>query len=246
MYNENLMPNAMDRLCRRLGDEAFSIGGLPINPQFTTTDELDSACHPMAADGLNLTPHARRGSAYPGRPAPGGAAVFRRTACIIMMLMAFGFAMSAEGGSMAQRKAVEATVTGNDQQVGFRALVMKQAIEYNLAGSARNDANEIVHFTLQGDKQRIDLALATVQKGTKKSSDIKIKTTSAAIDPDLNAFTIVDWTSSSRNITNKYNLVFELRAHDAKISPADAKAAWRQILETTLNADDQKKLRPDD
>ena len=110
---------------------------------------------------------------------------------------------------MAKREAVEATVTGNDQQVGFRALVMKQAIEYNLAGSARNDANEIVHFTLQGDKQRIDLALATIQEGTKRSSDIKITTTSAAIDPALNAFTIVDWTSSSRNITNKYNLVFE-------------------------------------
>ena len=33
---------------------------------------------------------------------------------------------------------------------------MKQAIEYNLAGSARNDANEVVHFTLQGDKDEIE------------------------------------------------------------------------------------------
>ena len=145
---------------------------------------------------------------------------------------------------MAKREAVEATVTGNDQEVGFRALVMKQAIEYNLAGSARNDANEIVHFTLQGDKQRIDLALATIQDGTKRSSDIKITTTSAAVDPALNAFTIVDWTSSSRNITNKYNLVFELRANDTAISPTDAEAVWRQILEKTLDADDLKKLRP--
>ena len=32
---------------------------------------------------------------------------------------------------------------------------MKQAIEYNLAGSARNDANEVVHFTLQGDKDEM-------------------------------------------------------------------------------------------
>ena len=59
---------------------------------------------------------------------------------------------------MATKEAIEATITGNDQQVGFRAAVMKQAIEYNLAGSARNDANEIVHFTLQGDQQRIDSA----------------------------------------------------------------------------------------
>ena len=147
---------------------------------------------------------------------------------------------------MVKIEAVEATVTGDDQQVGFRALVMKQAIEYNLAGLARNDANDIVHFTLQGDKKRIDSALATIQEGTKRSSDINITTTPAAIDPALNAFTIVDWTSSSRNITNKYDLVFELRANDKAISPTDAKAAWRQILENTLNADDLKKLQADD
>lgn len=147
---------------------------------------------------------------------------------------------------MTKKEAVEATVTGDDQQVGFRALVMKQAIEYNLAGSARNDPNGIVKFTLQGDKPRIDLALATIQEGTKRSSDINITTTSAAIDPALNAFTIVDWTSSSRNITNTYDLVFKLRANDTAISPTDAKAAWRQILEKTLDADDLKKLQPND
>ena len=147
---------------------------------------------------------------------------------------------------MSKREAVEATVTGNDQKVGFRALVMKQAIEYNLSGSARNDENEIVHFTLQGHKHRIDSALATIQEGTKRSSDIKITTTSSAIDPSLNAFTIVDWTSSSRNITNKYNLVFKLRVNDTAISRTDAKAVWRQILEKTLDADDRKKLQPND
>jgi acylphosphatase len=147
---------------------------------------------------------------------------------------------------MAKQEAIAATVSGNDQQVGFRALVMKQAIENNLAGSARNDANQIVHFTLQGDKKRMDTALATIQEGTKRSSDIKITTTSVAVDPALNSFTIVDWTSSSRNITNKYNLVFKLRDDDTEISPKDTKAAWRQILENTLTADDLKKLRPDD
>jgi acylphosphatase len=147
---------------------------------------------------------------------------------------------------MAKREAIEATVTGHDQEVGFRALVMKQAIEYNLSGSARNDANEIVHFTLQGHKHRIDSALETIQEGTKRSTDIKLTTTSAAFDPTLNTFTIVEWTSSSRNITNKYNLVFELRADDTAISPTDAKAAWRQILEKTLDADDREKLQPND
>ena len=147
---------------------------------------------------------------------------------------------------MAKKEAVAATVTGSDQQVGFRAAIMKQAIEYNLAGSARNDANEIVHFILQGDKYRIDSAVATLQEGTKRSSDIEITTTSTAIDPALNAFTIVDWTSSSRNITNKYNLIFELRADDTAISPTDAKAAWHQILEKSLDADDLEKLQPND
>ena len=147
---------------------------------------------------------------------------------------------------MAKKEAVAATVTGSDQQVGFRAAIMKQAIEYNLAGSARNDANEIVHFILQGDKDRIDSAVATLQEGTKRSSDIEITTTSTAIDPALNAFTIVDWTSSSRNITNKYNLIFELRADDTAISPTDAKAAWHQILEKSLDADDLEKLQPND
>ena len=196
--------------------------------------------------GSPLMPSARSISACSRRPVPSEGAVFRRVTCVIMMLIAFGFVTSARGSTMAEREAVEATATGKDQQVGFRALVMKQAIQYNLAGSARNDANEIVHFTLQGGKKRIDSALATIKNGTKKSSDIKITTTPAAIDPNLNAFTIVDWTSSSRKITNKYNLVFQLRANDAAISPADAKKAWRQILENTLNADDLKKLRPDD
>jgi hypothetical protein len=33
--------------------------------------------------------------------------------------------------TMKQEQAISATVTGNDQQVGFRAMVMKQAIQYN-------------------------------------------------------------------------------------------------------------------
>jgi acylphosphatase len=46
--------------------------------------------------------------------------------------------------AMEQKQAISATVTGNDQQVGFRAMVMKQAIKYNLAGSAKNERTEIV------------------------------------------------------------------------------------------------------
>ena len=147
---------------------------------------------------------------------------------------------------MAKTDAIKATVSGHDQQVGFRALVMKQAIESNLAGSAINDANQIVHFTLQGDKKRIDAALAIIRQGTQRSSDLTITTTSTPVDPALNSFTIVDWTSSRRQITNKYNLVFHLRGGDKTLSAADTKAAWHKILDDTLDADDRKKLHPDD
>ena len=39
---------------------------------------------------------------------------------------------------------------------------------------------------------------------------------------------------------------FELRDDDTAISPKEAKAAWRQILENTLDAEDLKNLHPDD
>ena len=77
---------------------------------------------------------------------------------------------------MQQKLAITATVTGNDQHVGFRAMVMKQAIAYNLAGVARNDANDIVRFTLQGDADRIGEAVAAIREGTKKSSGIEVST----------------------------------------------------------------------
>ncbi len=147
---------------------------------------------------------------------------------------------------MQQKHAISATVTGNDQHVGFRAMVMKQAIENNLAGFAKNDTNDVVRFTLQGDADRIDGAVATLREGTKKSSNIKISTAPAAVDPGLSTFTIIDWTSTSRNITTPYTLVFKLRGDDKVISTSDAKAVWHGILKSTLSGEDLKKLGPND
>ncbi|MBV9288506.1 MAG: acylphosphatase [Hyphomicrobiales bacterium] len=147
---------------------------------------------------------------------------------------------------MAEKQAISATVTGNDERVGFRAMVMKQAIEYNLAGSAKNEPNDIVLFTLQGDGDRLNEAVVAIRAGTKKSSNIEVKTTPAAVDPALSTFTIIDWTSTSRNITNPYTLVFTLRSDDRAISKAEAKGVWHEILRTTLKGDDLKKLGPDD
>jgi acylphosphatase len=146
---------------------------------------------------------------------------------------------------MQPQKAISATVTGDDQHVGFRAMIMKQAIEYNLAGSTRNDANGTVNFTLQGDRDRLDTALATIRAGTKKSSNIEVSPTPTEIDSGLRTFTIIDWTSTSREITTPYTLVFTLRADDSEISKSEAKDVWHQILRTTLHGEDLQKLGED-
>jgi acylphosphatase len=145
-----------------------------------------------------------------------------------------------------QKQAISAIVTGNDQRVGFRAMIMRQAIEHNLAGSAKNEDNQIVRFTLQGDPDRLNSAIATIRQGTKNSSNIEVSTTPAAVDPALNTFTVIDWTSTSRNATVPYTLVFDLRSNDKEISKSEAKAVWRQILQTTVKGADLQKLGNED
>jgi acylphosphatase len=146
---------------------------------------------------------------------------------------------------MSQKTAVQATVTGQDEGVGFRAAVMKQAIAYNLAGSAVNEPNNIVTVTLQGDGKRIDKAIDTLRTD-KKFPGITIATQPAKVVSYLETFTIVDWTSSSRHIATPYTLVFDLREEDDEVSAADAKGEWHEILEDNLDADDLKKLDADD
>jgi acylphosphatase len=143
-----------------------------------------------------------------------------------------------------KKEAISGTVTGNDQHVGFRAMIMKQAIEYNLAGFTKNLPNDVVSFVLQGDGKRLNDAVSAIQEGTKKSSDIKVSTAKDKADPSLNAFTIFAWTSTTRNITNPYTLVF--LPDDGKVAPENVKTVWHGILQSTLKGDDLKKLGPDD
>ena len=49
-------------------------------------------------------------------------------------------------------------------------MIQKQAIMYNLAGSARNNPDGTVSLSLQGDKDRIDKVLDAIRAGNKKSS----------------------------------------------------------------------------
>src|SRR5277367_6559616 len=103
--------------------------------------------------------------------------------------------VSAKSGARDQNiTAVSGKVIGNVQQVGFRAMIQKQAIQYNLAGSTENNSDKSVRFALQGNNDRVKHALKTISKGTKHSSDVNVSKSSAAVDPNLKTFTVIGWT----------------------------------------------------
>ena len=168
------------------------------------------------------------------------------TACSAALL--FGALLAsgalAAGAAVAGEEAVSATVTGAAiQQVGFRAMIQKEAIMFNLAGSARNNADGSVSVTLQGDRDGIDQTIAAMRTGNKKSStDNAVAVAPAPVDPALKTFTVFDWTSTSRQIDTKYDLVFPLRPDGGRLSHGDAKAVWNGLAEKVLNADDRAKF----
>jgi acylphosphatase len=142
--------------------------------------------------------------------------------------------------------AVSGIVTGEVQEVGFRAMIQKQAIRYNLAGSAKNDPDKSVHFVLQGPQEGIDQALKAIRKGTKKSSNVKVGISSAPVERDLKTFTVFGWTSVSRHISHPYDLVFDLRRDNRTISKDEAKAVWLGICRKTVQGEDAEKCEKED
>jgi acylphosphatase len=157
----------------------------------------------------------------------------------------FGAAMLSAGEASAQQEAITGTVSGEAiQKVGFRAMIQKQAILYDLAGAARNVPDGTVSISLQGDKDRIDKALAAIRVGSKKSSrNNVVNVASAPLDSALKTFTVYGWTSTSRNITNPYDLVFQLRPANDEITKKEAAAVWNAIAESTLKGDDLDKFK---
>ena len=92
-------------------------------------------------------------------------------ALLLAAVLASGSALLTAGAASAQQQAITATVTGAKiQKVGFRAMIQKEAIMYDLAGFARNKPDGTVEVRLQGDKDRIDQTLAAIRAGSKKSS----------------------------------------------------------------------------
>jgi acylphosphatase len=168
-----------------------------------------------------------------------------RTALLLVAALVCGIAVLSAGEARAQQEALTGTVSGEQiQKVGFRAMIQKHAIMYNLAGYARNNTDGTVGISLQGDKGRIDRALEAIRAGSKRSStNNTISVTNAAPDPDLKTFTVFGWTSTSRNITNPYDLVFHLRPANDEISAKKAEAMWNTIAESTLKGDDLEKFK---
>jgi acylphosphatase len=163
-------------------------------------------------------------------------------------LILFGIAPAPAESNVAGQNiiAVSGIVTGNVQQVGFRALIQKQAIKFNLAGSAKNDSDKSVHFVLQGLEDRIDQALKAIRKGTKNSSNVKVSTSSATVERGLETFSVFGWTSVSRHISHQYDLVFTLRHDNTTISEDEAKAVWLDICQKTVQGEDTGKCDKDD
>jgi acylphosphatase len=167
-------------------------------------------------------------------------------ALLLAAVLASGSALPVASAAGPESQAVSGIVTGNVQKVGFRAMILKQAIKYNLAGSARNIQEGTVQFTLQGDENRIGQAVMAIRDGTRRSSEVNVSTSPAKVDPSLDKFTVIAWTSASRNITNPYDLVFHLRTNDEPISKREAKEVWHEILRSTLKGEDLDKLDDDD
>jgi acylphosphatase len=176
--------------------------------------------------------------------------IWRRIAVVIASSLTWAVLAtapaSAESSVAAQNVvAISGIVTGNVQKVGFRAVIQKQAIRYNLAGSARNESDGSVRFVLQGPKDRVDAALGTIREGTKKSSNVKVSVSPATVEPDAKTFTVFGWTSVSRAISHPYDLVFNLRQDNTMLGKHDAKAVWLGICEKAVQGDDIGKCDKD-
>jgi len=141
--------------------------------------------------------------------------------------------------------AISGIVTGNVQGVGFRAMIQKQAIRYNLSGSAENSNDGSVRFILQGAGERIDQALKAVREGTKRSTNVSVSVSPASVDSNLRTFAVVGWTSVGRHISHPYDLIFYLRRDNAIIKKDEAKAIWLDICRKTVKGRDIGKCDKD-
>ena len=78
-----------------------------------------------------------------------------RSVQLLASILICGIATAVPVAANDQQEAITATIMGEMvQKVGYRAMIQKQAIMYNLAGYARNDADGTVGVRLQGNKDQ--------------------------------------------------------------------------------------------
>jgi acylphosphatase len=169
----------------------------------------------------------------------------RRSLCLAAVSILVTFAFPLAQLRARNVTAVSGIVTGNVQEVGFRAMIQRRAVQYNLAGSVENKNDKSVQFFLQGDEDRIDKALNAIREGTKKSSDVNVSASPTSIRPDLRTFTVVGWTSVTRDITQPYDLVFDLRPDNTTISKQEAKKVWLAVCEKAVKGADSGRCSKD-
>ena len=167
-----------------------------------------------------------------------------RAAVLLAAALIYATSLLTVTSATAQQEAIIGTVAGEMiQKVGFRAMIQRQAIMYNLAGYARNNANGTVSICLQGDSDRIDKTLDAIRTGTKKASkNNNVNVAPTTLNADLSTFTVFEWTSQSRGISKPYDLVFNRRPSNNVISTREVKATWNKIAEDTLTGDDLAKF----
>jgi len=133
-------------------------------------------------------------------------------------------------------------------------MIQKLAIQFNLAGSASNNKDGSVSVVFQGSQSGIDATFAQIRAGKKKSSTGNTITSSdGTVDGSLKTFTVFGWTSTTRDITTPYDLVFHLRSNGNPkdtISDSKAESDWDDIVQQTIQGsnsvtakDDLKKFK---
>ena len=121
--------------------------------------------------------------------------------------------------------------------VGFRATVLKAAIRWNLAGSAVNSTPgtqpPTMTFVLQGDPLAIQAAMEVINKGPGiPTKSFTFTQSNIPVDPKLTSFEVKGWTSTSRGITNPYDLYYFVDPSPKApiLGEPGAKVCYRQIL----------------
>jgi len=93
-------------------------------------------------------------------------------------------------GSVTNRSAITARVTGRVQGVGFRYTTAHVARELRLTGWVRNNPDGTVETRAQGDERVLERFVAFLEEGPRVARVASVDVHPAAFDPTLDRFTV--------------------------------------------------------